>query len=71
MKLPQNSYHCALARLQPTLTDIESVKRSGWQAEHILVIAEHDARLDVFEREIIRRIGNRLYGSHTSGGRHG
>jgi hypothetical protein len=71
MKTPQNSYRCILGRVQPEVTDLDAIKRNGWQGQHILVIAEHDERIDVFEREIIRRIGDRLYGSRTSGGRHG
>ena len=71
MKTPQNPYRCNLGRVQPEVTDLDAIKRNGWQGQHILVIAEHDERIDVFEREIIRRIGDRLYGSRTSGGRHG
>jgi 16S rRNA G966 N2-methylase RsmD len=71
MKTPQNPYRCILGRVQPKVTDLDAIKRNGWQGQHILVIAEHDERIDVFEREIIRRIGDRLYGSRTSGGRHG
>lgn len=71
MKTPENPYRCILGRVQPEVTDIDAIKRNGWQGQHILVIAEHDERIDVFEREIIRRIGDRLYGSRTSGGRHG
>jgi len=71
MKIPKNPYRCPLGRFQPEVTDLEAVKRSGWQGEHILVVAEHDGRLDAFEREVIRRIGNRLYGNPTSGDRHG
>ena len=71
MKTPQNPYRCILGLVQPEVTDLDAIKRNGWQGQHILVIAEHDERIDVFEREIIRRIGDRLYGSRTSGGRHG
>jgi hypothetical protein len=43
------------------------VKRIGWQQDHILVVKEDDERLDFVEKEIVRRIGERLYG----GKRHG
>jgi hypothetical protein len=43
--------------------DIEAVKQRGWQEEHILVVSDSDSRLDFAERELIRRIGERLYGS--------
>ena len=71
MKTPHHPYRCALGSIQPIAVDAEAVKRNGWQGQHILVIAEHDERIDLFEREIIRRIGDRLYGSRASGGRHG
>ena len=69
MKIPKNPYRCPLGRMQPTAPDTERIKREGWNEEHILVIAEHDSRLDAFEREIVRRIGERLYGDPTPGGR--
>ena len=71
MKIPRHSYRCPLDRLQPRQTDTERIKRDGWKDEHILVIAEHDSRLDPFEREVVRRIGERLYGESDSGDRHG
>jgi len=43
--------------------DVEAVKQRGWREEHILVISDADTRLDFVERELIRRIGERLYGS--------
>ena len=47
---------------------VDAVKRSGWREQHILVFSDQDERLDFLEREFIRRIGERLYGS---GGKHG
>ena len=67
MKIPEHRYRCPLGRLQPQSTDLEVVKRLGWQQEHILVVKEDDERLDFVEKEIVRRIGERLYG----GKRHG
>lgn len=67
MKIPENRYRCPLGRLQPQTTDLEIVKRIGWQQDHILVVKEDDDRLDFVEKEIVRRIGERLYG----GKRHG
>jgi hypothetical protein len=49
--------------MQPESVDVEVVKQRGWQEEHILVVSESDTRLDFIEREFIRRIGDRLYGS--------
>ena len=49
--------------MQPERMDIETVKQRGWREEHILVVSDSDSRLDFVERELIRRIGERLYGS--------
>jgi hypothetical protein len=52
--------------------DAEQVKRQGWREQHILVIAQDDARLDFLERQLIASIGERLYGAcKPSGGHHG
>jgi 16S rRNA G966 N2-methylase RsmD len=67
MKIPAQPYRCALGRMQPVATNLDAIKQSGWLEQHILVVSEHDERLDFVEREFIRRIGERLYGS---GGKH-
>jgi len=51
-----------LGRAQPVQMDAEQVKRQGWREQHILVIAQDDARLDFLERQLIASIGERLYG---------
>lgn len=67
MKIPTPQYRCPLGRLQPLITDLDAIKERGWRDQHILVVSEQDDRLDFVEREIVRRIGERLYG----GKRHG
>jgi hypothetical protein len=62
MKVPTPQYRCPLGRLQPDTTDLDVMKRNGWRDQHILVVNESDERLDFIEREIVRRIGERLYG---------
>jgi len=62
MKVPTPQYRCSLGRLQPDVTDLDAMKRNGWRDQHILVVNESDERLDFIEREIVRRIGERLYG---------
>jgi len=62
MKVPAHPYQCPLGRLQPTVTDLDAIKTSGWRDQHILVVNAEDRRLDVFERDLVRRIGERLYG---------
>lgn len=67
MKIPASPYRCPLGRAQGNSPDLEAIKRDGWQEQHILVIAEDDARLDFMEREFIRRLGQRLYGGRHHG----
>ena len=63
MKVQSPAYRCALARLQPDpRPDPEQIKREGWREQQSLVISPDDARLDWVERELLRRIGERLYG---------
>jgi hypothetical protein len=49
-------------RHQPKRIDAEAEKRAGWRKHGILVVADEDARLTGTERELIRRLGARLYG---------
>ncbi|WP_247538508.1 hypothetical protein [Ralstonia pseudosolanacearum] len=67
MTIRTPTYRSALARTQPEVTDLEAFKRRGWREQRILVVAEADTRLDFLERELVRRIGERLYGE---GGKH-
>lgn len=67
MKVPEQRYRCPLGKLQPKVTDLEAIKETGWREQHILVVNEQDERLDFVEREIVRRIGERLYGVKRHG----
>jgi hypothetical protein len=67
MKIPSPRYPSPLGRMQPESVDLDAVKQRGWQDQHILVVSASDERLDFAERQLIRRIGERLYG----GPRHG
>ena len=66
MKIPAQHYRCPLDR-SCSREDPESIKRQGWRDQHILVVKEDDARLDLIEREFIRAIGERLYGGSRRG----
>lgn len=55
-------YRCPLAPWQAEPPDPEVIKRDGWLDQGILVISADDRRLDVLERQLLRRIGERLYG---------
>jgi len=63
MKVPTHHYQCPLGRLQPTITDLDAMKERGWRDQSILVVNAEDKRLDYLERELVRRIGERLYGT--------
>jgi hypothetical protein len=52
-----------LGKVQPKPVNLDAIKKTGWQEQHILVVSDQDERLDFIEREWIRRIGNRLYGT--------
>ena len=82
MKIPPARYPSPLGRMQATPMDVEATKRQGWREQHILVISHDDERLDFLERQLIRSIGERLYGpgpghgqgqgqGHPTGGGHG
>ena len=80
MKIPPARYPSPLGRMQATPMDVEATKRQGWREQHILVISHDDERLDFLERQLIRSIGERLYGQgpgqghvqgHSKGGGHG
>jgi hypothetical protein len=40
----------------------ERVKQDGWQEQGVLAVAIDDARLTWPERELVRQLGDRLYG---------
>ncbi|WP_019561408.1 hypothetical protein [Caldimonas manganoxidans] len=69
MIVPTPRYRCPLGRLQPESMDVEAVKRRGWREQRLLVVSLDDDRLDWMERELIRQIGERLYGAREA--RHG
>jgi hypothetical protein len=76
MKIPSARYPSPLGRMQATPMDVEAAKRQGWREQHILVVSDEDERLDFLERQLIRSIGERLYGqarghAHPKGGGHG
>ena len=62
MSHPPGNYRCPLGRLQPQVTDLEDMKRSGWREQQILVVSPEDERLDWAEKELVKQIGERLYG---------
>ena len=42
--------------------DPEQVKREGWREQGLLAVSLDDARLSWPERELLRQLGEKLYG---------
>ena len=51
-----------LARLQGPTIAAEATKVFGWNRHGILVVSENDDRLSWVEKELIRNLGEKLYG---------
>lgn len=45
----------------------EKLKREGWHDQHILVVSPDDPRLTWPERELVRQLGEKLYGRREAG----
>jgi len=50
--------------------DPEAVKRDGWRDQGLLAVSIHDHRLTWPERELLRQLGEKLYGKREET-RHG
>ncbi len=51
--------------------DPEAVKRDGWRDQGLLAVSLDDHRLTWPERELVRQIGDQLYGKRNPEARHG
>lgn len=49
--------------------DPDRVKKDGWNEQGVLAVAVDDDRLTWPERELVRQLGERLYGDRDNGGR--
>ena len=45
----------------------EEVKRDGWREQRVLAVALDDHRLTWPERELVRQLGEKLYGPASNG----
>jgi len=43
----------------------DEIKRDGWREQRVLVVSIDDARLTWPERELIRQLGEKLYGDRN------
>jgi len=50
--------------------DAQQVKREGWREQGVLAVAVDDDRLTWPERELVRQLGERLYGQREREVRH-
>jgi hypothetical protein len=48
--------------------DPEEVKRDGWREQGLLAISIDDERLSWPERELVRQLGEKLYGPRPENG---
>ena len=51
--------------------DPQQVKRDGWREQGVLAVSVDDDRLTWPERELIRQLGERLYGKRGEDAHHG
>ncbi len=51
--------------------DPERVKQDGWREQGLLAVSLEDERLTWPERELVRQLGERLYGRRDGEARHG
>ncbi|HXF87323.1 MAG TPA: hypothetical protein VNK48_03080 [Xanthobacteraceae bacterium] len=49
---------------------LEELKRDGWREQNLLVVSPHDPRLTWPERELVRQLGEKLYGERRRGEEH-
>ena len=49
----------------------DEVKRNGWKEQGLLAVSFDDDRLTWPERELVRQLGEKLYGKREEDRRHG
>ena len=49
----------------------DQVKREGWREQGLLAVSVDDERLSWPERELVRQLGQRLYGNRNEEKTHG
>ena len=54
-------------RVRGQRRDPEQVKRDGWNEQGLLAVAIDDDRLTWPERELVRHLGEKLYGKRPAG----
>jgi len=52
-----------LPRAAATITEMEALRRRAWRQDGVLSLRDGDDRLSWPERELVRQLGDRLYGA--------
>ena len=64
----------SLGRVQPrqplSPDELADMRRAAWRQQGVLAVSEDDSRLTWPERELVKQLGNRLYGARKEA-RHG
>lgn len=60
--MPQSDGYRTSSLIPAEKTDYERVKRDGWRDNGILVVSMEDDRLGWDDRELLKVIGEKLYG---------
>ena len=58
---------CPLGKCQTPPIDTKAIKRDGWREQGVLAVAIDDHRLTWPERELVRQLGEKLYGTAIGG----
>jgi len=56
------SPRCLLGSIQPVQMDAEEIKRDAWNNQGILVLSIHDERLNWVDVELVKRLGEKVFG---------
>ena len=62
MSAADSALKSSLGRHVPSPRDRDEVCREAYRDHGLLLISPSDDRLDIVEREIVKRVGDRLYG---------
>lgn len=54
-----------LGVIQPLPMDTEGIKAAAWREQSILIISRHDVRLGWEEAQMVKHLGERIYGKKS------
>lgn len=53
---------CPLGAIQPLPMDVNAIKAAAWREQGILILSRHDVRLGWDEAQLVKHLGERIYG---------